>query len=276
MALLKSFEHQGVEGFQFARLLLGKPTVMVTCYYVDGVLIDTGQHNQRKNVLEALAGKSIEKILLTHYHEDHTGNVKAIQATSQAEVFAGWETAKKLKHGFSLKPYQHLFFGSIELFTGTVAHLPEEIKSQHHTFVPVFTPGHSPDHYAYWEKNKGWLFSGDLYIGHIKVMRPEESIGDMIASIKKVLQLDFDTLFCAHRPVLNGGKKAMQSKLDYLEEFYGKVADIYHQGFDHLEIQRKLQLNDSFWFKWWFSNDVGVDFMVKSVIKSEQRIKALH
>ncbi|HAI75507.1 MAG TPA: hypothetical protein DCM08_04605 [Microscillaceae bacterium] len=276
MPLLKSFEHQGVEGFQFMRLFWGRPTVMVTCYYVDGVLIDTAQHNLAKYVIARLSQKKIEKILLTHYHEDHTGNLKALQAVHQAQVYAGWETAKKVKKGFSIKPYAHIFFGNIETYAGQIEHLPDQIESKNCVFTPIFTPGHSPDHYVFLEKNRGWLFSGDLYIGHIKLMRPEESIGDMINSIKKILDYDFDALFCAHRPVIKGGKQALQSKLNYLEDFYGKVVTIYHQGFDHIEIQRKLGLKDSLWLKWWFSSEVGVDHMVKSVIKSEQKTKAAY
>ena len=41
----------------------------------------------------------------------------------------------------------------------------QPITSAHVTLTPIHAPGHSPDHICLFEPERGWLFSGDTYIG---------------------------------------------------------------------------------------------------------------
>jgi glyoxylase-like metal-dependent hydrolase (beta-lactamase superfamily II) len=77
------------------------------------------------------------------------------------------------------------------------------------------------------EKKQGWLFSGDLYLGErIKFFRADERFAEQIASLIKVLTLDFDTLFCAHNPCLKSGKQKIKNKLQFLEDLYITMGNV--------------------------------------------------
>lgn len=270
---VKKKEHEEVAIYEFAFSLIGRPFLTVHLFYVDGVLIDTAQSNAESLVLRTLRPYDIEKVLLTHWHEDHTGNLVAIYKQHRPEeIYAHPLTARIVKRGFSILPYEYLMLGNTTPFKKEILPLPEKIQSRHLSFVPVHTPGHSDDHTAYYVPERGWLFSGDLFVAEqIKFFRHSEDIAQQIDSLRKVSTLDFDTLFCAHNPQLKGGKQAILRKLQYLEDFYGKVASWYHQGLDEKEIMRRLPLEESAFIRLMTFGDVGLVYMVRSVIRNEQQ-----
>ena len=61
------------------------------------------------------------------------------------------------------------------------------------------------------EPERGWLFSGDLYIsGRTRYLRADESVADTIDSLRRFLEVDFGTLFCSHRGPIADGKEARE------------------------------------------------------------------
>ena len=51
------------------------------------------------------------------------------------------------------------------------------IKTEHHNFQVIETPGHCPDHVSLYEPEQGWFFSGDLFVSEDqKVFRADEEI----------------------------------------------------------------------------------------------------
>ena len=65
MRIMEGFEHQGVKGFKFGYHPLFKPNLFVNIYYIDGLLIDTGQRHMQKVVLNSLQPLEIKQIYLT-------------------------------------------------------------------------------------------------------------------------------------------------------------------------------------------------------------------
>lgn len=91
------------------------------------------------------------------------------------------------------------------------------------------------------EKNQGWLFTGDLYVGNRQIVAfYDENMKDTIASIQKVLTLEFDTVFCSHSGVVENGKKMFREKLDFLLDLQVRVNTLRKQGMTDHEIDRKL------------------------------------
>jgi hypothetical protein len=68
----------------------------------------------------------------------------------------------------------------------------------------------------------------------------DENMKDTVASLQKLLQLDFDTVFCAHSGVVENGKAMLQEKLNYLLNFQEKVEGLRRQGLTDREIDQKL------------------------------------
>lgn len=77
MVVKSTLLHDGVRGFQFGASRWGRPRLYVYLYFVDGLLIDTGQRMAQKEILKTTTELPIDQIFITHHHEDHSGNISA-------------------------------------------------------------------------------------------------------------------------------------------------------------------------------------------------------
>jgi glyoxylase-like metal-dependent hydrolase (beta-lactamase superfamily II) len=277
MTLLKKHFHMKefgpVRGYNAGVSLAGPPIMTAWCYRLGEVLIDTGIRHLRKALVQSQEANPPELILVTHHHEDHSGNAGEFQRRFGTRVLGHPDTAAILKYPFRIRPYQHLVWGKSAPVA--VTPYPELIDIDGFRIRPVHTPGHSHDHTVYLEETQGLLFSGDLFLGErIKFFRADECLEDQIRSLRHVLTLSFDTLFCAHRPTLTGGKKAMAAKLDFLVDFYGNVKDRYDQGQDFRTILRTLDPKNDRMVKYITLNNACFAHMVRSALSLAERERA--
>lgn len=268
MQFLTSKTHANVGMYRFGYSPFGKPLLSVYCYRVDDLLIDTAQRNCEHKVLSTFQDHQINKVVLTHWHEDHAGNAETLANFHNAEIYAPQQCIDQLVNGFKILPYERFLFGSIRPITKEIHSVEEQIISQNYVLDPIFTPGHSKDHTAYLEKSEGWLFAGDLFVGvEIKVFRKGEQFWQQVESFKRVLEYDFEVIFCGHHPRLKGGKRWMQRKLQYFEDFGGKVQELYFQGNSTPEIIKIMNLSENLLTKILTSNDVSLFYMVEAACK---------
>lgn len=265
MKITQIHEFGEVQAIELGSSQIGKPLMTVNCYIVGSTLIDTGHHHMQKKVIELIERHHIKTILLTHHHEDHSGNAAAIKSRFNIPIIGHPLTAQKLKEPFKIFPYQHWVWGAAEPLVIDIFNNRCELDS--FCFDPIHTPGHSRDHTVFLEKKRGWLFSGDLYLGdQIKYFRADEKINDQITSLKKVLTYDFESLFCCHRPRPVNGKYHLSQKLQYLEDFFGQVSSLATKGFDVSAIMRELNLKEQWYVKLICFGNVSMKNMVRSVI----------
>jgi glyoxylase-like metal-dependent hydrolase (beta-lactamase superfamily II) len=239
------------------------------CYVLNKTLIDTGPSHNRKEVLDMVRRHAPGQVLLTHYHEDHSGNAAAIRESLGIKVYGHALTAQKLSSRYKIFPYQHLMWGPTTPLP--IEPLEGDIEDGNLKFEAIHTPGHSKDHLCYLVASEGWLFSGDLYLSsQIKYFRADERIEDQLRSLRLVMKLDFDALFCAHHPRAAKGKTFIAAKLQYLEDLYGSVAELAKKGLDASAIMRELKLREDRKIKWLCFGNVSMKNLVNSVIKAEQ------
>lgn len=267
MRILKKHDFGEVQGWELGWSPVGRPLMTTICYLAGSVLIDTGLPHMRSAVIEMVAHERISVVLLTHYHEDHSGNAAAIKSRFNIPVHGSPETVRKLSRPYRIFPYQRLIWGTADPLD--VDPLPDTLEQKGMRFEPVDTPGHSRDHTAYLVPDRGWLFSGDLYLSHhIKYFRADEHIGDQIRSLKKVRELEFDALFCGHHPQPENGKDFINRKLQYMEDFYGSVAELAAKGMKTSEVMKTLRLKEAKMIKWICFGNVSMKNMVRSVMQS--------
>lgn len=277
MRIRSTLHHGPVEGYQFgySPVRFVKP-FPVWCYYLHDTLIDTGQRHCQADVLATFRPKPIRQIILTHFHEDHSGNVAALARAHEAPVLTGTITAERIRASFPLLAYEQFWFGAIDPCSAeagvVVQPLPEVISVGPYGLRPMLTPGHSDDHHVLLEPNEGWLFAGDFYVGKLKIFRRGENIYQMIESTRRVLQYDFDTVFCGHNPVLKHGKTAVRQKLQYLEDIVGRVQQAYDRGVRGQALVKVAGLREQWAVKLFTQNDVGADYVVRSVLEGNGQI----
>lgn len=245
---------------------IGPPLMTVHLYVVGNVLIDTGQRHMRPAIAAVLAEERIETILLTHHHEDHSGNASALALQHGAKVLGHPLAADKLSKGYPVFPYQHLIWGKADPVE--VEPLPPMIDAGDIELLPVHTPGHSKDHTVFLDRRNGRLFSGDLYLGdRIKYFRADECFTDQLDSLRRVLTLDFDWLLCAHRPCIGKGLEHVGRKLNYLEDLRGEVVGLLEKGCDEKEIVGRMKDREVRMIKWICMGNVSFANIIRAIVR---------
>ncbi|WP_163832072.1 MBL fold metallo-hydrolase [Spartinivicinus ruber] len=90
------------------------------------------------------------------------------------------------------------------------------------------------------------IFKGDAFLADkIKLFRGDEDFAKTIESLKRLVTLEFADLFCAHRPIMNQGKQALQQKLAYLLELEDQARYLHRKGHSIKAITQQLLGNES-------------------------------
>lgn len=162
--------------------------------------------------VEAMGGKRIEKILLTHIHRDHCGGALALKKRSGAKLgICGLRAGYLGGEDFTYTSGDRIPYDGGEL---TVVH----------------TPGHESGHCCFYELRQQILFTGDHILGQGTTVIPPPD-GDMalyIRSLEKLLELKIRLLLPGHGPVIH--------------DPYGKIHEyIDHRLLREREVLRSLQ-----------------------------------
>lgn len=231
-----------VKKFRLARTLLGRGRYFTACYLVDGVMVDTGCAHTVGELADAVAALKLEWIINTHSHEDHIAANAALQRRHGAAILAHSLALPVLaapKERQPLRPYQRIMWGYPEPSIGTP--LAERIGTRHLRFDVIHTPGHSPDHVCLYETENGWVFTGDAYVGgKDRALRADYNIWKIMASLKKIADLDPSCAFTGSGSVKEAPRKDILSKVRYLEDTAGRVRDLYEKGLTYRRIRQRL------------------------------------
>lgn len=184
------------------------------CYLLLGrdkaLLIDTGLGvGDISSVVEELTPLPV-MVATTHVHWDHIGGHKYFNTLGCHEAEARWleqfpvptELVKSnliqnpcdFPEDFDIEDY-HVFQGK-----PTVILMDNHILALGDRDVQIIhTPGHSPGHVCYYEKDRGYLYSGDLiYNGTLDAFYPSTDPYQFMLSIKKVMELQVNKILPGH------------------------------------------------------------------------------
>ncbi|HXL52191.1 MAG TPA: MBL fold metallo-hydrolase [Gemmatimonadales bacterium] len=248
--MILPFEYGDVRYFRMARTVLRRAIYWTGVYLVDGLLVDSGPPNLARDVRRLVGELGVRQCVTTHHHEDHSGNhgllVRELHITPLAHPSA---VARLAEPDAQPQLYRRVAWGARP--PASVAPLDRRIETPRFRFQVIHTPGHATDHVALFEPERGWLFSGDLYLApRLRYLRADEDVHAMMDSLRRVLALEPQVLFCQHRGRVEQGAARLRDKLEFLVELGGRIHELHGRGWSDAAIARGLPGSDLLWRLW--------------------------
>ena len=236
--MAKIVEQEEVVGCSGKASLLGY-TIPAWVYLVDGLLVDTGPYSLRKELIPFYRDRMIDQVAITHVHEDHCGLAAYLQKEKQVPVYVPQASVNEAGNRGKIPLYRRLIWSKRPAFSPSK--MPDYLESEKFTFRVLPSPGHCNEHVSFLEEQRGWLFTGDVYVRKDPVVAfKDESMNVMIDTLKYLLKFDFQTVFCAHAGILEQGREALSAKLDFLLEKRDMVKTMRERGKPDKEIEKSL------------------------------------
>ena len=160
-------------------------------------------------VAAALAGRALELVLITHGHVDHASGVPALTARWPGAIVRSSDAA----------PFAD----------------GESIAAGDGTLVALFTPGHSPDHFSFVDREHGDVYCGDLIRAGGTVVIPASRGGDLRAyldSLNRIRALRPRRLLPGHGPIVEEAEvdALIAGYIAHRAQREGQVVDALRSG----------------------------------------------
>lgn len=196
-------------------------------------VLDPGPEDpaHRAALLAAIGGRKVDAILLTHTHRDHSDGVAALARSTGAPLwFAGAHRLSRRPHLFELNIFSRssdwtltpdrIFFDGERFSVGEVG------------LVAIATPGHCANHMSYGVDGTDWLLTGDHIMGWNSTLVgvPDGSMGDYLASMRKVIDLPYRHYAPAHGGSIEDGPTYARALLAHRLLRNGQIEEAVRSG----------------------------------------------
>lgn len=255
---------------RLAPTLLGRPLHQVSVYLLGGLLIDSGPPATAGELLAWLRAEGlaagITTLVNTHHHEDHVGGNALLARELGIEVLAPAATAELIARRRRIPLYRALVWGRPE--PSRAAPLGEELRADGWRFEVIPTPGHAFDHVCLFERDRRWLFSGDLYVHpRVRYLRRLEAPWVQIESLHRVRALGPEVLFCAHAGRIDDARSALDEKMADWRQLAAAAAELRDRGLSLRAITRRLAGREGT-YTWMSFGDFSKRNLIRALLES--------
>ena len=203
------------------RLVANNPgpfTFRGTGVYIVGrgevAVIDPGPDDPKhiEDLMRALDGERLTHIFVTHGHADHSPAAHPLAERTGATIYASALPVRATEADVRMEAGDDVSFKpDVGVRDG------ERFAGAGWTIEAVATPGHTSNHMAYALIEENALFPGDHIMGWSTtvISPPDGDMDDYLASLEKVRDRDYTTLWPTHGPAIREVRPFVQAYLDH-------------------------------------------------------------
>ena len=208
--------------------------ISVSVHVLRGVMIDCGFHRARETIADAVRTLGVQGAIVTHYHEDHAGNVSLL-AELGVPVALRADTETSLRNQASIRLYRRAVWGT------PPALARELVRFNADAFECIHTPGHSSDHQIVFDRETGTLFSGDLWLGvRARILHASENPRQIVESLRIAAELNPERMFDAHRGLVDNPVQSLTAKAEWMANTIGEIERRVAEGWSEREIVKRV------------------------------------
>jgi glyoxylase-like metal-dependent hydrolase (beta-lactamase superfamily II) len=235
----------------------------INCYLIKGekgfTIVDTGAYTKQAIALwkrTLSRNMPVEKVVFTHLHPDHVGLAGWFQQQFNVPVWIsanGYEELLKTRalfigeqylnpltsffhlHGSPALPKrdeQYHQFETYQFEPNKVFEENQAIKLGDCMYEAIWTPGHSPDHFCFYDRRNQIMIVGDHILDSINPIvlsqkRGDNALKDYLQSLDKVVE-------CPAKLVLTGHGKLITDLSRRVEEMKSHYQKRWKQTYDSI------------------------------------------
>jgi glyoxylase-like metal-dependent hydrolase (beta-lactamase superfamily II)/predicted DCC family thiol-disulfide oxidoreductase YuxK len=212
-------------------LLFGE---LFTAVLYDGAIVDPGSPKMRKSIVRHLGRMKpkITRIIATHAHEEHVGNLNWLSGLTGAPIYVSEMTAQFLRPFNKLPWVRAMIIGQPPNLLQPYRLLGDTVETDSRQLRVVATPGHCDDHMVFYDPKEKLLLAGDAFMGsYFATPNPDVDSRKWLVSLERLVALDIEILVEGHGHIhtlradipdfpgvviREDPKLAISRKLDYL------------------------------------------------------------
>ena len=179
-------------------LLFGE---LFTTVLYDGVAVDPGSPKMRRSLQKHLRHlkPKIKKIVATHAHEEHVGNLNWLSELTGAPVYSSEMTARFLMPFKKLPWVRAVIIGQPPNLKQPYHILGDAVDTESGKLQVIATPGHCDDHIVLYDPKEKLLLAGDAFMGsYFATPNPDVDSRKWLVSLEHLMELDIEILVEGH------------------------------------------------------------------------------
>jgi glyoxylase-like metal-dependent hydrolase (beta-lactamase superfamily II)/predicted DCC family thiol-disulfide oxidoreductase YuxK len=226
-------------------LLFGE---LFTTVLYDGVAVDPGSPKMRKSVERHLRQikPHITKVIATHAHEEHVGNLNWLSELTGAPVYVSEMTARFLTPFKKLPWVRSAIIGKPPNLKEPYRVLADTVDTTSEQLKVIATPGHCDDHIVLYDPKEKLLLAGDAFMGsYFATPNPDVDSHKWLVSLERLMELDIEILVEGHGHIhtlradipdfpgvviREDPKLAISQKLDYMRWLREQIEAGFREG----------------------------------------------
>lgn len=179
-------------------LLFGE---LFTTVLYDGIAVDPGSPKMRRSLARHLRQlkPEVSKIVATHAHEEHVGNLNWLSDLTGAPIYVSQMTARFLTPFQKLPWVRAVIIGQPPSLRQPFNLLDKTLETASGQLQVIATPGHSDDHVVLYDPKEKVLLAGDAFMGsYFATPNPDVDSRRWLVSLERLLELDIEVLVEGH------------------------------------------------------------------------------